>query len=720
MAEKSSKVMLVNVTHTEESRIVILSNGVLEAFEIETVDRKSRKGNIYTGRVEAVQPGLQASFVDIGDERSAFLPLDEVNFSVLPSRKEGARGRIEHHLHRGQEVLVQIVRDAFNTKPPSLSTYYSLPGRYLVLTPGYRSSGVSRKLGDEERDRIRKLLDDLKPPEPHGIIARTAVAGATKLEMKRDMKYLLRLWEKIEQAAKKAGPAKLIYMERSMVIRAMRDLYTPDIDEILVDDEQAYQEIVDFMSLAAPTKKKVVKLYQGHRPIFNKYNLEEQIENIFRRRVPLPSGGAIIFDTTEALTSVDVNSGKMKREGHIEDTATKANIEAAQEIARQLRLRDLGGLIVIDFIDMRSQKNVRQVEKAMKDAMKGDKARYDTTRISRLGLMEISRERMSAQKLSLRYRDCPVCDGTGSIKTVEAAALQALRRLQTRIVRADLEQVEMRLPPDVAAYLQNAKRGELIAWEQRYRTRIDVIGDDSLGRDDAELKTIPRVRSDEESALVAPPTQQEILAAIEEEQEEEEEIVEDDSGEAEEEGAEGTKKKRRRRRRRRHRKPGEAAEGDPAEASEETEDTQDREFAAGDEPESAARHAEATEVEGAPRKKRRRRRRRRPGETVEGAAAEASEEIEEPQGGELAPGDADATEEEGAPRKKRRRRRRRRRREEAPEESGSETPAAAPAVAASAAPIAAAVSHPSLDEEGAMPRASWWRRLIGAEDGEDG
>ncbi|UCF67603.1 MAG: Rne/Rng family ribonuclease, partial [Acidobacteriota bacterium] len=441
MADTKRKQMLINVTHAEESRVAILADGVLEAFEIETVDHKSRKGNIYKGRIESIQPALQAAFVDIGGARGAFLPLDEVNFKVHPTRSDTGRGRIEKHLQRGQEVLVQVVRDAFATKPPTLSTYFSLAGRYLVLTPYSGNAGISRKLGDKDRERIRKNVDSLPRPEGFGLIVRTAGATATKTELQRDLKYLLGLWEKIEQASAEVRPPALIYEERSLVIRTMRDLYTRDIDEILVDDQATYEEVLEYFDIVSPLKKKTVKPYQGQRPIFNKYNLEEQIENIFRRRVALPSGGAIIFDATEALTAVDVNSGKMKKEGHIEETALKANLEAAEEICRQMRLRDLGGLVVIDFIDMRLQRNVRQVEKKIRDALKKDRARCDITRISRLGLMEVSRERINPQKSSLRYADCPTCEGTGSIKTVEAAAMQALRRLQTRVVRGDLERV---------------------------------------------------------------------------------------------------------------------------------------------------------------------------------------------------------------------------------------------------------------------------------------
>lgn len=639
MPEK--KKMLINVTHAEESRVAIVADGVLEAFEIETYDRKAQKGNIYKGRVESVHPGLQAAFVDIGGARGGFLPLDEVNFKVHPSRKEEGRGRLENHLHKGQEILVQVVRDAYANKPPTLSTYFSLPGRFLVLTPNSDSAGISRKLDDKQRDRLRKIIDNLPIPENHGVIVRTAGAQATKIELARDLKYLLRLWETIQEAAAAVRPPKLIYQERSLVIRAIRDLFTPETEEILVDNAEVCQEIVDFFDMVLPQKKSIVHHYQGEKPIFNKYNLEEQIENIFRRRVPLPSGGAVIFDSTEALTAVDVNSGRNVGEGHVEDTAFKTNLEAAREITRQMRLRDLGGLVVIDFIDMRNNKNVREVEKVVREGLKKDKAHYDLTKISSLGLLEISRERLSAFKSSLRYTDCPLCEGTGSIKTIEAAAMQALRRLQTAVVRGDLENVELTLPPEVAEYLLNAKRHELVTWEERYRTQIAVKGDASFIRDQLEVRTVQRERLPESAPIVTAPSSAEILKAVEEDEAAERAAAataaeraaaeaaaaaaaaetKPAEGAAPAEGEPGRKKRRRRRGGRKHRKPGEAEAPAPGtEAAEST--TEEAEAVEGEEDHELEEGGSETgaEAEGAPspegepsrRKRRRRRRRRKP------------------------------------------------------------------------------------------------------------
>jgi ribonuclease E len=648
--------MLINVTHAEESRVAIVTEGVLESFEIETVDHKSLKGNIYKGVVESVHAGLQACFVDIGEQRSGFLPLDEVSFKVHPSRKDGGRGRVENHLQKNQEVLVQVSRDAYGTKPPTVSTYFSLPGRYLVLTPYNDGSGVSRKLDDKQRERVKQVIASLDVPEGFGVIARTAVAGATKAEMQRDLKYLLRLWEQIEAAARKSR-AGLVYSERSLVIRTIRDHYTPDIGEVLVDHEQTYQEILEFFDVVLPHRAKDVKFYQGDKPILNKYNLEEQIENIFRRRVPLPSGGALVFDQTEALTAIDVNSGRMKQEGHIEDTATKANIEAAAEIARQLRLRDLGGLIVVDFIDMRAQKNVRQVEKTVKDAMKPDKARYDITRLSRLGLMEISRERLNPQKASLRYTDCPACKGTGSIKTVEAAAMQALRKLQTRVVRGDLENIEIILPSDVAEYIANNKRRDLVSWEERYQTRILVRSDVEMGRDDSELRTVLREKTASAQPLLDTQLHGQILAEIDRDEAEGDKVAE-----VEAEVTDGTSRKKRRRRRRKKPSSGEQLQDDaqPSPEAEASEQEAPQQAAVGQD----GAKDEDTNGEGSRSSKRKRRRRRR--KKPAGATQEAS--------------DAGAKPEEAA---------------EAP-----------------SPPLAAALSAPNELPPGAAPRPRWWQQLL--------
>jgi ribonuclease E len=701
--------------------VAVVVDGVLDTFEIETVDRQALKGNLYKGKIESVHTGLQAVFVDIGAERAGFLPLDEVNFEVNPARKDSGKGhRIEDHLQKGQEILVQVVKEAFGSKPPTLSTYYSLPGRFLVTTPYQQTEGVSRKLDDKQRDRIRKVLADLQRPEHMGIIVRTAAGGQTKAELQRDLRYLLRLWENIESASKRQKAPCLVYQERNLALRAVRDHFAPDIDEVLVDDPKTHEQIIDFFKTVMPQKQRLVKLYQGSRPIFNRHNLEEQIENIFKRRVPLPSGGALVFDQTEALTSVDVNSGRMTQGGDIEEIALKTNLEAAEEIARQLRLRDQGGLLVIDFIDMRPVKNIRAVEKKMRDAMRRDKARYDITRLSRLGLMEISRQRMKSELASMRYQDCPSCEGTGSIKTIEAAAMQALRKVQTRVVRGDLEQLDLLLPPDVATYVLNQKRGEITRFEDRYRTRIVITARPEYGRDDVEMETVARSRSEREQAapLVGDADLHKIEAEVAAEQ-------------AEDDARSGKKKSRPRK----------------AEALPEADE--------GEVPEEEAPEGEAAEdqaAEGAGGKSRRRRRRRRKKKPAaeagaeggeEEASAEVSAETEEAPEGDAETGEAGAGEGAGSSATRRRRRRRKRSRARAKangeaESKGTDEPSAAaepsetprrprrsraakPPEPAAPEPLPlSAISEPRDSENGVEARkparSSWWSRLTGKDE----
>ncbi len=501
-----SKTMLVNVTHAEESRVAILENGVLADYEIETSNRASLKGNIYNAVVENVIPSLEAAFVRLGGDLKGFLPLDEVNFKLLPSRGEArSRGRIGQHLHSGQRLMVQVVREPFAGKPPTVSTYFSLPGRFLVLMPGVDSSGVSRKIEDSgQRDKLKKIVEELKPPEGFGLIVRTAGMGQTKTELQRDLRYLLRLWESVQRASRAAEFPGLVYRERDLVIRTIRDHFSPDIDEVWIDSPEVFERASEFFEDVVPTKAKVLKLYAGDRPLFNKFNLEEQIESIYKRRVPLPSGGEIVIDGTEALTAIDVNTRGSARSGEAEDAAVQTNLEAAAEIGRQMRLRDLGGLLVIDFIDMMKTGNQKKVEKAMRDGMKGDKARYDITRISKLGLLEIARQRIKGEKMGASYATCLACEGYGLVKNVESAALSALRKLQARSTRGDFGRMRMGVPNEVAAWILNNKREELSALERRHNIKVVVEGKGTLRRHEAEFETFPRERVEAPPALASP------------------------------------------------------------------------------------------------------------------------------------------------------------------------------------------------------------------------
>lgn len=562
-----SKVMLVNVTHVEESRVAILEDGVLAQYEIETINRTNIKGNIHNAVVDNVHPSLEAAFLRLSGDLKGFLPLDEVNFNLLPARSDSrSKGKIGQHLHPGQKLMVQVIREPFAGKPPTVTTYFSLPGRFLVLMPGVDSAGVSRKIEDaSQRERLRKLVDELNPPKGFGLIVRTAGLGQTKVELQRDLRYLLRLWESIQRASRAADFPGLVYRERDLVIRTIRDYFMPDIAEVWIDSPETHERALEFVRDVMPNKAKSVHLHTGERPLFSKFNLEEQIESIYKRRVPLRSGGEIVIDGTEALTAIDVNSARSSRHGDAEENALSTNLEAAAEIARQLRLRDLGGLVVVDFIDMQASRNQKKVEKAMRDAMKGDRAKYDVTRISKLGLLEIARQRMRSEKLGASYATCPSCEGFGLVKNVEAAGLAALRKLQARCLRGDFGRMRAALPPEVAAWVLNHKREDLLQLERRYNIRIAVEGKGSLRRHESEFETFAREKAEEPPALVVgdrpapplPPDLKDLVEAQEAPAGSEPALPSPgESGDASESaGAPGTGRKRRRRRRRHSRGP---------------------------------------------------------------------------------------------------------------------------------------------------------------------
>lgn len=502
-----SKTMLVNVTHVEETRVAVVEDGILAAYDIETLNRTTLKGNIYNAVVESVHASLEAAFVHIGPDLKGFLPLDQLNFRLLPKQVEGRKfGKIGQHLKPGHKLLVQAVREPFHGKPPTVSTYFSLPGRFLVLMPGVESAGVSRKIEDDkQRDRLKKIIDELTVPDGFGVIVRTAGIGQTKAELQRDLRYLLRLWESIQRASQTHEFPSRVYQEADLVIRTIRDHLTPDIKEVVVDSKETFDSAQAFARDVMPSRAKTLKLYTGDRPLFNKFNLEEQIERIYKRRVPLSSGGEIVIDGTEALTAIDVNSARSKRQGDLEEVVTTTNVEAAEEIARQLRLRDLGGLIVVDFIDMGVTRNKKRVEKALRDAMKGDRARHDITMISKLGLMEIARQRIKGAKMAASYNTCPACDGHGLIKNVEASALAALRRLQTRSTRSDIGRVRLSLAPDVANWLLNNKREEILNLERQRGVGVEIAAKESLLRHESQYETFAREEPVESPTPEPPP-----------------------------------------------------------------------------------------------------------------------------------------------------------------------------------------------------------------------
>jgi ribonuclease E len=472
--------MLVNAVDPEERRVAIVENGALTELIIETPLQELTRGNIYKGKIVNIEPSLQASFVDYGEGRHGFLPFAEIHPNYYaPETKEGLhdRPRIQHVIKNNQEVLVQVEKEETSTKGAALTTYISLPGRYLVLMPWSDGGGVSRKIDQEqERRRMKEIVQQLEVPEGMGVIVRTAGLGRNKIELGRDLNYLLRLWESIQGKAKKTPPPALIYEERDLVIRAIRDYFTTDIDEVLIDSREVFNQAKDFIRMVIPRYQNKLKLYGEKRPLFSKYELEKQLETIYDRKVPLKSGGSIVVDPTEALVSVDVNSGRATRGRDMEETAFRTNLEAAEEVARQLRLRDLGGLIVIDFIDMWERKHKQEVERALRNALKRDKARVEIGKISSFGLLELSRQRLRPAVSGRTFTLCTHCGGTGLVKSIEAAALAVLRKIQAGLAKGGCTQVKAELPEEVATYLLNQKRAELFRLERQYGLKIQIIG----------------------------------------------------------------------------------------------------------------------------------------------------------------------------------------------------------------------------------------------------
>lgn len=480
--------LLINAEEPEECRLALLEDGRLESFHVTTSDREATKNNIYKGRIVSIEANLQAAFVDIGTGRNGFLPFNEihpeyykqdVNERVrgLIAQQQWKKLKIEDVMQRGQEVLVQVVKEVTGNKGANMTTYLSLPGRFLVLMPGSDSAGISRKIvGEERRSLLRDIMSEFEIPEGIGYIIRTASAEITHSALEKDLQSLLSLWDEVKMRGQTMDAPAQVYEEQDMVIRFLRDHFIPEIQEILVDTQESLDNVNAFIdSLPAKQKQVKVRLHKGSKPIFNQFNIEEQIESIFKPQVPLPSGGSIVINPTEALVAIDVNSGRTSKNSDFDDTIFLANMEAAAELARQLRLRDLGGLIVVDFIDMRNKKHIREVERQVKISMKRDKAKVDTSKISRFGLMQISRQKMGAPIEKGSYLTCEYCQGRGVVRSVETLALHYLRRIQTGITRKKVARIECRLPLEVAQYLLNKKRTELFELENKHRAKIDII-----------------------------------------------------------------------------------------------------------------------------------------------------------------------------------------------------------------------------------------------------
>lgn len=500
-----SRKMLINVLHPEEARVAIVQDGLLMELNIEISGKEQTRGNIYKGVVVRVEPGLQAAFVDIGQKKPGFIQMGDLHPDSwqwrddIPEDQRKRRPRIQEVLRRGQELLVQVEKDARDMKGAALTSYISLPGRYMVLMPGDDAAGISRKIEDNAvRKELKALVAELQVPTGYGYIVRTEAVGRTLEEVKKDLDYLVGVYERIRKQADSIKGAGEIYQDAGVILRTIRDYFSDDIDEVLVDDKSAFSQAVDFFKELMPGLEDRVKLHREKRPIFSKYQLEEQIDQLYEKRVPLPSGGSLIIEPTEALVSIDVNSGKSSGERGVEDTAFKTNVEAAAEVARQLRLRDLGGLVMIDFIDMRDVKHNKEVERTLKDALKLDKARVNLGRISQFGVMEMSRQRIAKNINDAIHLECPHCEGRGRVKSVEAMAVSFLRKVHAAAAKGQVAEVRGGLPLEVAYYLLNRKKRELAQIENDYEIVVTIKGKPSFLLNQLELDTIRREKQREE------------------------------------------------------------------------------------------------------------------------------------------------------------------------------------------------------------------------------
>ena len=485
------KRMLINATQAEERRLAIVDGQKLLDYEIEIEGREQRKGNIYKAVVTRVEPSLEACFVDYGEDRHGFLPFKEISKQYFQGNVSPSQARINDVIKEGQELLVQVEKEERGNKGAALTTFVSLAGRYVVLMPNNpRGGGVSRRIEGEDRQELKQALDQLEYPNGMSIIARTAGIGREAAELQWDLNYLLKLWSAIDGAAKGGKGAFLIYQESSLVIRAIRDYFNSDIGEILIDTDDIYEQAHQFMSHVMPEHGHRVKRYRDDAPLFSRFQIEHQIETAYSRIVQLPSGGAIVIDQTEALVAVDVNSARAIKGGDIEETATRTNLEAADEVARQARLRDLGGLIVIDFIDMEESKNRREVENRLRDALRQDRARVQFGSISKFGLLEMSRQRLKPTLSEGSSIPCPRCGGSGHIRDTESSALQILRVIQEESLKDSTAAVLVQVPVEVASFLLNEKRTEITKIELKQRINVLLVPNKSLDTPNYKLERL--------------------------------------------------------------------------------------------------------------------------------------------------------------------------------------------------------------------------------------
>ena len=490
-------IMLVNAVHKEQMRMATVNEkGILVDFNIEMPTKEPITGNIFKGKVLKVERGLQAAFVDYGGNKDGFLPLKDVNHEYLTDQGNGqAHGKPV--LRAGQEIIVQAVREAIGNKGALLTSNISLPGRYLVLLPNKPGSGISRKVEDEEdRQKIKNIMKQIKIPEDMGFIVRTAGFNRTKQEIARDYQHLIRLWKEIGRKAKSISKTSLIYQETDFGVRSLRDYLTSEIEEILVDDLETFRKMRAYLRAISPRYIRMLKHYKEKTPLFDSYHLEDQIRVIYQERVELKSGGYIVINPTEAMITIDVNSGRGSNKKNIEETAFKTNIEASEEIARQLRLRDLGGLIAIDFIDMMDKKHNAEVEKSFKKALSIDKARIQLSRISKFGILELSRQKKQSTIQEISYTRCPYCKGSGLRPSLEYAALGAFRKIESEAVKGIYSELKINLPHEIADYILNRKRSELLNLESAFTVALNITGSMEIPWDRVEIQQIIKEQTD--------------------------------------------------------------------------------------------------------------------------------------------------------------------------------------------------------------------------------
>ena len=477
MAKKLS--MMINRDHAEVCRAVILEDGRINDYIVENVSQEKIKGNIYLGVINRVEPAIEAAFVDFGGNKYGFLPFKDVlKESYTDTGEKKARVRIQDVLVRGQEILVQVAKESRDAKGPSLTNSISLPGRFLVLMSGSHASAVSRKIEDEEeRKKLKTLVADFKLPDNLGLIIRTAGLGRTKTELQKDLQRLLIVWENLTSSRKKSikKPPFLLYQEADMVVRLVRDNFTTETSEVLVDNIESYDAVKSFMQMVMPRFTNRVKLYKDTTPIFSRFKIEDQIESLYQRKVSLPSGGSIVFDSGEAMVSIDVNSGKTTSASQLEETALKTNLEAAEEIGRQLRLRDLGGLVVIDFIDMFHKKNQTLVEKEIKKTCKLDKARVNISRISKFGLLEMSRQRLAPPVQQGAFVQCNSCSGTGVVRSLNYVVIHVLRKINEHLASGKVKKLTVEVSSDITEYMLNNKSAFLLDLQEKLKFKLEFL-----------------------------------------------------------------------------------------------------------------------------------------------------------------------------------------------------------------------------------------------------